>query len=51
MRSMYSAQRKNVCVAKVNPIRNAVETLAGITLMSFFPFAMVYCFVGIICGN
>jgi hypothetical protein len=48
---MYSAQRKNVCVAKVNPIRNAVETVAGITLMSFFPLAIVYCYVQISLGN
>ncbi len=28
-----------------------VNTIAGITMMSFFPLAIVYCFFGILCNG
>ena len=53
MRSYYSAQRINVKVmpVKKNKVLCALESLAGMALMSFFPIAIVYCFFGILCGN
>ena len=50
MRSYYSAQRINVKVVPVkkNKALEALETVLGITMMSFFPFMAVYCFIQLI---
>jgi hypothetical protein len=36
---------------KKNKVVSALETVVGVSLMSFFPLMIVYCFFGILCNG